>query len=97
VLRPTGRIVFSFLEFALASHWAVFESNVAAIGSPQHLNQFMSRDGIHAWAEHLGMQVEIWSGNEPHIPLRQPVTLEGGQRYESVGALGQSVAVMRHD
>jgi ubiquinone/menaquinone biosynthesis C-methylase UbiE len=95
VLKPTGRIVFSFLEFALPSHWVVFESNLAAIGSPQHLNQFMSRDGIHAWAEHLGMRVEVWSGNEPHIPLRQPVTLEGGEHYESVGALGQSVAVMR--
>jgi ubiquinone/menaquinone biosynthesis C-methylase UbiE len=28
VLKPGGKIVFSFLEFAVPDHWAVFEGTV---------------------------------------------------------------------
>ena len=95
ILKPTGRIVFSFLEFAVPNHWAVFDNNLLTAGDYQHLNQFMSRDGIEAWAEHLELRVEMWRGDQPHIPLLKPVTLEGGEHYDSLGALGQSVAVMQ--
>jgi SAM-dependent methyltransferase len=95
VLKPTGRIIFSFLEFAIWSHWSVFESDLAAIGTDAPHNQFMSRDGIQAWATHLEMQVlDIFDGDTPHIPLSEPVTMENGTRYESLGALGQSIAVL---
>ena len=95
VLKPTGRIVFSFLEFAIPSHWAVFDATIASIGLDKHLNQFMSRDGIEAWCEHLGLQIEaLDDGDKPSIPLRAPVVLEGGQIYEKLGALGQSIAIL---
>jgi ubiquinone/menaquinone biosynthesis C-methylase UbiE len=95
VLQPQGCIVFSFLEFAIYSHWDVFESNLAGIGSDAPLNQFMSRDGIRAWADHLELTVkEIYDGDVATIPLTGPVTLERGEHYEKLGALGQSVAVL---
>lgn len=93
VLKPTGRIVVSFLEFAVPGHWTNFRSMVRNPHSQKHLNQFMSRDGIRAWAEHLDLDVEIISGEDQVIPLRQPVTTESGIAYTDRATLGQSVAV----
>ena len=98
VLKPEGRIVFSFLEFGIYSHWSVFELNLASMGTELHLNQFMSRDGIDAWAHHLGLRVVTYlNGDEQNIELYEPAVLERGVRYEDKGALGQSVAVLEID
>jgi SAM-dependent methyltransferase len=95
VLRPSGRIVFSFVEFKIGSHWAIFETNIADIGTDVHLNQFMSRDGIECWARHLELRIlEMSDGDVPSIPLAHPVTMESGHRYENLGTLGQSIAVL---
>ena len=96
VLKPSGRIVFSFLEFAVASLWYVFEANLATLGSDLPLNQFMSRDAIHAWAEHLGLTVvAIYDDDSPAIPLAQPVARPNfGLYFEKMGALGQSICVL---
>jgi SAM-dependent methyltransferase len=95
VLRPQGRIIFSFLEFAMNGHWAVFDGNVAGIHSDHPLNQFMSRDAITTWARHLDLDlIEIYDGEEANIPLAQPITFENGETYETMGALGQSIAVL---
>jgi SAM-dependent methyltransferase len=95
VLRPTGRIIFSFLEFGIGSHWAVFEQNVAQIGAGAPLNQFISRDGIAAWARHLGLSVvTILDGDKRNIPIRQPIVTEGGREYTDYASLGQSAAVL---
>lgn len=78
VLKPTGKIVFSFLEFRIPSYWAVFRSNLADLGTAGHLNQFNERNAIEVWAQHLGMRVlELSDGDTPTIPLSQPVSLEG--------------------
>lgn len=96
VLRPGGKIVFSFMEFCVDEHWGVFESNLASIGAAHPLNQFMSRDGIEAWAAHLDLTIEhIYRGDIPYIPLKQPIEMETGQRFEELGTFGQSVAVLR--
>lgn len=95
VLKPGGRIVFSFLEFAIPSHWAVFEGNVAAIGGSQPLNMFVGRDAIDAWASHLEMAIiAIHGGDTPHTPLHEPVTLDDGTVMSELGHLGQSVCVL---
>ncbi len=96
VLAPGGRVVFSFLEFAVPSHWTVFETNVRRIGGEHPLDMFMSRDGIHAWAEHLSLEiVAIHGGNTPHVELPHPVTLDDGQVMSGLGSLGQSLCVLR--
>jgi SAM-dependent methyltransferase len=95
VLKPGGKIVFSFLEFAIPSHWAVFEGNLEGIGKSRPLNQFISRAAIAAWAQHLDLKIEAtFDGDKPHIPLRAPLTLENGRRFDQLGALGQSVCVL---
>ena len=56
VLRPGGRLVFSFLEFASAEHWAMFDRTVYALrlDALPHLNQFIERPVIDLWCEKLG-------------------------------------------
>jgi SAM-dependent methyltransferase len=60
VLRPGGRLVLSFLEFANADHWTVFSGTVAAqrASAMPHLNQFIERDVIALWCEKLGYVLE---------------------------------------
>ena len=96
VLKPGGLIVVSFLEFAIRSHWTVFEGMVADIGGKQQLNMFMSRDGLDAWAYNLQLEiVATYNGDTPHVPLPHPVTLENGAVISGLGNLGQSVCVLR--
>ncbi|PYS93006.1 MAG: class I SAM-dependent methyltransferase [Acidobacteria bacterium] len=96
VLKPQGKIVFSFLEFAVAGHWPIFETTVQNVGMPYPPNVFLSRDAIEAWAAHLNLQIElIAAGDEPHIPLAAPVQFENKATMEGQGCLGQSVCVLR--
>ena len=97
VLKPEGRIVFSFLEFRMPFHWSVFSSTVNdARGRNEHpLNVFVERDAIQAWATHLGLAVLAFhDGDEAFVPLSNPVTLDSGQVLSDWGNLGQSICVL---
>jgi SAM-dependent methyltransferase len=83
VLRPGGKILFSFLEFRQPAHWPIFESTLheARTSRMQPLNVFIDREAIHVWAEHLGVTIEdLRDASDPVVPQ---------------GALGQSICVMR--
>ena len=97
VLKPGGRIVFSFLDFTIPDHWHVFESTVAALGvNSDFLNVFIGKDAIRVWAEHLGLHVQaIEDGDKPSVPLSKPVVFEDGSVVEKVGSIGQSVCVLQ--
>lgn len=96
VLKPSGKIVFSFLDFTVAAHWEVFENNVKGVGISNHpLNIFIGRDAIQAWASHLDLEVEKIQGGDEHIiPLSQPITFENGTVMKEFGTVGQSVCVL---
>lgn len=74
ILKPGGKIVFSFLEFSEPSHWAIFEStrNVTRdANGGDHLNMFLERSTIDLWAGKLGLVAERyfpsnakWGGHE---------------------------------
>lgn len=83
VLKPGGRIVLSFLEFGAEFHWPTFLGTVASAraATTPHLNSFMERSAIATWASKLGFSLERIFG-----PL---------EAVSSVGALGQSIAVLR--
>ena len=96
VLKPGGTVVFSFLEFGIISHWDVFQTNVARIGLPGHLNQFMDPVAIRVWAQHLGFEVvAIHGGDENYAELDEPITLEDGRTFTDRASLGQSLAILR--
>ena len=99
VVKPGGRIVFSFLEYA--HNWAIFESTYAVVrgGHPTvHLNTFIGRDAIEAWTRHLGMTiVDLRAATDPFVTLSRPVVYDNGVRAEGTAALGQSVCVVTND
>ncbi|HEY5078234.1 MAG TPA: class I SAM-dependent methyltransferase [Opitutaceae bacterium] len=96
VLKPGGRLVFSFLEFRVPFHMGAFLASVDRAAPGHHLNQFIDRDGISAWAAHAGLEVvEIFAGNTFHIPIPEEILWENGARMGNLGNIGQSVAVLR--
>lgn len=96
VLKPGGKIVASFLDFRIASHWDSFESNIRDIGiGAQPMNVFLSPDMLREWAKRLDLEVEtIHDGDEPYIPLSTPITFDNGTTVKDRSAFGQSVCVM---
>jgi len=96
VLRPGGHLVMSFLEFRVAMHWNIFISAVENARPGQHLNQFLDRDAIQAWATHSGSEVESFqSGDTAQIPIPEIIVFENGTRWENFGSFGQSIAILR--
>jgi ubiquinone/menaquinone biosynthesis C-methylase UbiE len=84
VLRPRGRLVFSFLEFADPAHWQQFAGTVEAQRSNMlpHLNQFIERPTIDLWASKLGFERERF--------------IDGSAApWEEAPSLHQSIAVLR--
>jgi SAM-dependent methyltransferase len=99
VVKPGGRIVFSFLEYAF--NWEIFEGTCEAVrggGGSVHLNTFIGRDAIDAWVRHLGMRiVGVRDANEPFVTLSRPVVYDDGPTVEGPVAFGQSVCVLSND
>ncbi len=64
VLKPGGKLVFSFLEFAEPQHWLVFSGTVDTQRhtAVPHLNQFIERNAIDLWADKLGYVREAFIG-----------------------------------
>jgi SAM-dependent methyltransferase len=82
VLKPGGRIVFSFLEYEEPVHWDIFLETVKASKArvPIPLNVFLDRPSIVLWAQALGLEVvDIRSGRDVIAPA---------------GNLGQAVCVL---
>lgn len=96
VLKPGGLVLMSFLEFGVASHWATFIASVDGTREDQHLNQFISRDAIHAWAAPAGFDVRsLHAGDTLYIPLPEEIRYESGAVARDAGSLGQSLAVLQ--
>ena len=83
VLKPGGKVVFSFLEFAEKDHWPVFVSTVTVQrnNTAPHLNTFIERSVIPLWCEKLGYVCDEI--------IDSPAAPYGGP------ALGHSLAVLR--
>ncbi|HET9478691.1 MAG TPA: methyltransferase domain-containing protein [Pyrinomonadaceae bacterium] len=96
VLKPGGKIVLSFLDFRVASHWGSFESNLRDIGlGSQPMNVFVCPDMLREWAKRLEIEIEtIHDGDESYLPLSKPITFEDGTVLKDRAAFGQSVCVM---
>ncbi|MCK5831848.1 MAG: class I SAM-dependent methyltransferase [Methylococcales bacterium] len=96
VLKPGGKIVFSFLDFLIPEHWGVFASNLILINDQVPLNQFIDPQAIRIWSQHLRLEVEnIFSGNSPYIHMSEAIEGENGELYQGMVTLGQSVCVLR--
>ena len=96
ILKPGGLLVMSFLEFRVPLHWNTFIASVDGTREEGHLNQFIERDALHAWALHAGFEIRgIHGGDTAYIPVPEEIRLEDGSRMVDAGSLGQSVAVLQ--
>lgn len=96
VLAPGGRVVFSFLEFANASHWAVFDGNVDWVRKRSylgHINVFMHQEDLRLWARRLGFEVvAMAAGDAPSVRVTERTATGAVPAGEY--ALGQSYCVL---
>ncbi len=96
VLKPGGLLVMSFLEFRVPTHWSIFMASVNGHRDDEHLNQFIDREALHAWAAAAGFDVRtLHAGDTEYIPLPEEIRFENGTRMNRAGSLGQSVAVLQ--
>ena len=96
VLKPGGKIALSFLDFRIDDHWNYFQGNLGDVGNgSQPLNVFMSADMLREWARHLDLEVEIIKdGDEPYVPLSEPIAFENGTIFKDRAPFGQSLCVL---
>ena len=95
VLKPGGKVIVSFLDFNIDTHWTIFQNDVKDIGSAKPLNIFMSPDILRTWAKHLDLEVEIIKdANTPYVPVSEPITFEDGTVATDKAPLWQSLCVM---
>jgi hypothetical protein len=65
-------------------------------GAQHPLNVFLDRYAIRAFAQRLDLRViDIRNGDEPFVPLPEPLILSDGTRLENFGNLGQSICVLQ--
>jgi ubiquinone/menaquinone biosynthesis C-methylase UbiE len=83
VLKPGGKVVFSFLEFFEPEHWKMFKRTVddQRTTSMPVLNTFIERNAIETWCKRIGFHVEIFYWAMHRINDNDP--------------LGQSVVMLR--
>jgi SAM-dependent methyltransferase len=95
VLKPGGRIIFSFLDVTLPGVRVVFRETVevARSGRRFHLNTFMGHSDIPAWAEMLQMKlIDVLPGDHP-VGEASPAVRAVLSESVADRHLGQSVAV----
>jgi SAM-dependent methyltransferase len=82
VLKPGGKIIISFLEFAEPAHWQIFleTKNAVKASTRPHVNCFIERNVLELWAGKLGLKVEKF--------------ISGGTPVWNGHAFGQSVAIL---
>ncbi len=94
VLKPGGKIVFTYLDFDIPEHWIVFASNILQIND--HHNQFMDQRAVQVWCQHLQLEVKgFFPGDQATIQLSETVEAEDGTCYRGKVALGQSICVLQ--
>jgi ubiquinone/menaquinone biosynthesis C-methylase UbiE len=95
-LKPTGKIVFSFLDFECDAHWPLFLKTVEDPNPERVLNKFITKAIVRRWERALGLRLEVlYDGPQPWVPIRQAVLRENGQMLSGTSDFGQSVAVLR--
>lgn len=80
-LKPGGKTIFSFLEFAEPEHWSAFNSRVERLrrNKPlQLLDTFLHRDWIAGWAAKIGFDPPAFTSGldtKDHPKMWQTITV----------------------
>ncbi len=97
VLKPGGRIVFSFLDIETTVGREVFEIGLRQVRhnvSGWHLNQFIGRSEIPVWARFLGMRKVCMIDGDAPVLTAPPEIAAMLSKPVAGAAFGQSVCVL---
>lgn len=98
VLKPSGRVVFTFFDFSQPNHWVVFERYVETIragGPAMHVEQFVDKGTISVWAQKLGFKiVRLYDGAQNYIDLSSEIVRDDGSKMSGPMTIGQSACVL---
>jgi ubiquinone/menaquinone biosynthesis C-methylase UbiE len=97
VLKPGGRVAFSFLELDTPTGWTVFEANLDWVRKrivASQINVFLQRADIRLWARRLGFRVETLRDGEAGSVTVGPAEATKAVPEGSY-AFGQSLCVLR--
>jgi SAM-dependent methyltransferase len=90
LLKPDGKIVFSFLDYEVPLHWESFAASLAEAVRDQAPLSFLNRATLEAWAMHLELSLDyLYSGE---VNWMQPML--AGDEQADARSFGQSVAVL---
>ncbi|HEY4989382.1 MAG TPA: class I SAM-dependent methyltransferase [Opitutaceae bacterium] len=96
VAKPGGQIVFSYLDFEVESHWAVFQSTLADLNPNRILNKFTGKAAFRRWAKALSLEIGTFhDGPDPWIRLIRDFTYSDGRKATGIVEFGQSVGVIQ--
>ncbi|MDB6127735.1 MAG: methyltransferase domain protein [Verrucomicrobia bacterium] len=96
LLKPGGIVIFTYLEFAIPSHWDAFAKAVSNFGNDGEPVVFLDRAGITQFANYLDFEVlALVDGDKPTFPIEEELTLQSCVIMKDRGLLGQSIAILR--
>ena len=96
VCLPGGKIIFSYLDFDVGSHWPVFEHALGNSSPHPILNRFLSKTAIRRWCQHLDLEIQaLHDGCDPWIRLTDDFLYSDGRLASGTVEFGQSVGVLR--
>ncbi len=97
VLRPGGKVVFSFLDPMVAHNWPIFAAGAEWVRSRSmagHLNVFSHPEQLKKWLEYLPAELERHvPGDEPYLTV--PEAMATPEVPANTYAFGQSLMVLR--
>jgi SAM-dependent methyltransferase len=96
LLKPGGLVIFTYLEFAVHSHWDAFAKAVDNFGKNTEPVVFLDRDGITKFANRLDFELlALVAGDIPTFPIDEELSLGPCVIMKGRGLLGQSIAILR--
>jgi SAM-dependent methyltransferase len=95
VLKPGGRLIFSYLDFSVYSHQEVF-NHMLADPLRTVLNRFTTKSCLGALLTHAGFsEFEFWAGDAPRVQLDGPIAYANGRVESGKVGFGQSIGMAR--
>ncbi|MDB6095101.1 MAG: methyltransferase domain protein [Verrucomicrobia bacterium] len=96
LLKPGGLVIFTYLEFAVHSHWDAFAKAVNNFGKDAEPVVFLDCAGITQFANHLDFEVlALVDGDKPTFAIEEELILGPCVIMKDRGNLGQSIAILR--
>ncbi|MDB6168084.1 MAG: methyltransferase domain protein [Verrucomicrobia bacterium] len=95
ILKPGGLVIFTFLEFAIPSHWEAFAEAIRNFGKETEPVVFLDRSAVTQFGNYLDFEIlGLVNGDIPTFPIDEELSLGPTVMMKDKGLLGQSIAIL---